>query len=132
MVGICKQTGELITPLQSAMQGVVDILNTRLRSVLTLRQYGSGAPELLGRKLNLDLLVAFRQLVSVSIDMWEPRLSVRRIAFTGTAAEFQQGHVTMRIEADFMPRAHLDPPDYTIEKQVSFAVLNSDGSLILT
>ncbi|WP_319568377.1 GPW/gp25 family protein [Cohaesibacter marisflavi] len=132
MVGICKETGAVLDGLQSSLQGVVDILNTRLRSVLMLREYGAGGPELLGRNLTVSLLAMYRQLVCVSIDLWEPRLKVRTISFSGTAAEFKNGIVGILIEADYRPGALQDPPDYTVDQTVSFSLLNSDGSLVVS
>lgn len=118
MAGIDRQTGRVISGLDSAYQGVEVTLGTRLASRVMRREFGGGIVELLGRSLTPPLFAAWRQLVATAIDLWEPRFKVRRVGYTGTVEEIRRGHATVQIEADYRPRAHLG--DFTVERVVSF------------
>ncbi|MCO5734128.1 hypothetical protein [Rhizobium sp. SSA_523] len=127
MVGIDRRTGAILDDLASALQAAVFILSTRLSSVVLLREFGGGVIELLGRAVTPSLFAAWQQLIATAIDLWEPRLSVRRMVPTGSVDDIRAGKAGLLIEADFRPRGHLG--DFTVERVVGFT-LNFGGRTI--
>ena len=119
MAGIDRHTGRVITNLGSALQAVEVILTTRIGSRIMRREFGGGADELLGRLLTADHVAVFRQLVATAIDLWEPRLAIRRIALEGSAEELRRGEAGFVLEADWRPRGHLG--DLTVERTIGFS-----------
>lgn len=120
MTDIDRRTGEVIDNLGSTYQSVEIILTTKLASIVMLREFGSGVWELLGRALVPSLFAAWQQLIATAIDLWEPRLAVRRIVPTGSVEEIRAGHAGLSIEADYRPRGHLG--DFTVERVVGFTL----------
>lgn len=120
MVGIDRRTGAVIDDLTSALQAVSFILSTRLSSVVLLREFGGGVIELLGRLMVPNLFAAWQQLIATAIDLWEPRLAVRKVVLTGSVEELRTGRAGLLIEADFRPRGHLG--DFTVERVVGFTL----------
>jgi len=130
MAGIDRRTGAVIDNLTSAYQGVEVILTTRLASRIMRREFGAGVVDLLGRALVPSLFATWMQLVATAIDLWEPRLSVRRIAPTGSVDEIRTGHAGLLIEAEYRPRGHLG--DFTVERVVGFTVSFGRGVTVRT
>eukprot|EP00903_Cladosiphon_okamuranus_P001615 g1613.t1 len=64
-----------------ALQSVEVILSTDIGSRVMRRSFGGGVAELLGRGLQPRLFAAVQQLIGTAIDLWEPRLHVRRVTF---------------------------------------------------
>ncbi|MBP1852119.1 GPW/gp25 family protein [Rhizobium halophytocola] len=120
MTGIDRRTGRSIDNLTSAYQGVEVILTTRLSSRVMRREFGAGVVELLGRAVTPSLFTSWMQLVATAIDIWEPRLAVRRIVPSGTVDQIRLGQVGILIEADYRPRGHLG--DFTVERVVGFTI----------
>ncbi|KZL10715.1 GPW/gp25 family protein [Pseudovibrio sp. Ad26] len=129
MAGISRHAGQPISNLQSALQGVEVTLGTRLYSRVMRRQFGAGFVEILGKKLSPKRFAVFMQLIAVAIDRWEPRFKVRRLTPQGTVEQVRLGAVGLTIEADFRPKAHLSPPDFTVERSVSFGLFFRDGKV---
>lgn len=123
MADLDRRTLQPIDNLQSTMQSVEMILTTRLYSRVMLREFGMSALEILGRLLTAKLLPRFLQLVASSIDHWEKRFKVRRINAAGSVTDLRQGRVGIAVEVDYRPRAHLSPPDYTVERVFSFSIM---------
>ncbi len=120
MAGVDRHTGKVIDNLASAYQGVEVIVSTRIGSRVMRREFGGGLAELLGRLMTPALFAAWRQLVATAIDLWEPRLSVRKVSLAGSAEELRLGHAAMTIEADYRPRGHLG--DLAVERVVTFGI----------
>lgn len=131
VVDFDETTGELIDPLSSTYQDTCVVLSTRLASVWMLREYGAGVVELLGRRITPPLFGAYKQLVCTAIDIWVVRFRVRRIVATGSIEDFRLGHLTMDMEVDYRPRAHLGDP--TVERVVPLNLLfnRNDVSVVL-
>jgi len=125
MADIDRRTGAVIDNLASTYQSVEIILTTRLSSILMLREFGSGVWELLGRAITPSLFSAWQQLIATAIDLWEPRLAVRRILPTGSVEEIRAGRAGLTIEADYRPRGHLG--DFTVERVVGFTINPGSG-----
>jgi len=121
MTGISRHTGQPISNLDSAFQGVEVALSTLLGSRVMRREFGGGVLELLGRLVRPSLFDAFRQLVATTIDLWEPRFSVRKVSLTGTVDGLRTGAAGLKIEVNYRPRGHLG--DFTVEGVRSFSVL---------
>ena len=120
MAGIDRQTGRVIEPLGSTLQSVEVILGTQLGSRCMRREFGGGVLELLGRGMKPSLFAAWRQLVATAIDLWEPRLRIRRVSLEGTVDDLRVGRAKLVMEADFRPRAHLG--DLAVERRVSLSL----------
>ncbi|MBP0440688.1 GPW/gp25 family protein [Tianweitania sediminis] len=118
MADIDRRTGQVIDNYQSALQSVEIIFSTRIGEMVTLREFGGGALEVLGRALTLKTIDTFRLLLAAGIDLWEPRFRVRRIALTGTVDEIRMGKAGFAIEVDWRPRGHLGDP--TVERVQTF------------
>lgn len=125
MTGIDRVTGKLLTPFESACQGVEVALTTAIGQRVMVREFGAGVLELLGRLVNMRLFNAYRQLLATAIDLWEPRFKVRRISLNGTVEEVRLGHIGLVVEVDFRPRGHLG--DFTIDRVAQFS-LTFDGA----
>lgn len=89
------------------------------------RQFGGGVAELLGRMVNERLMAIVQQLVGTAIDLWEPRLAVRKVYFSGGVDEVRRGSLNVVIEADYRPDGHLG--DFTVERSLSFSVSFASG-----
>ena len=120
MAGIDWRTGRVIDNVRSAMQGIEVTFSTRLGDRVMRREFGAGLIELIGRLISEELLAAFQQLIVTSIDLWEPRFSVRRVLFEGSAEQIRTGVAKFAIEADFRPRGHLG--DFTVERLMNFTL----------
>ncbi|MEJ8474455.1 GPW/gp25 family protein [Roseibium algae] len=125
MVGIDRNTFQPINNLSSTLQSVEVILTTGIGERVMRREFGGGVVHLLGRALTPKLFNAFRQLVGLSIDEHEPRLTIRKIGIDGTVDNLRVGRASLRIEADFRPRAHLGDP--TVERAVNFSLSFAGG-----
>ena len=132
MADICRYTGRGISNFESTMQGVEIILTTRLRSRVMNRAFGAGLIEFLGRNITRSMLAALQQLIATAIDTWEPRLAVRKVAFTATVEELRAGTLAITIEADYRPGALDDPEDLTVDRSVALYFSNRSGELTLT
>ncbi|MEO9902793.1 MULTISPECIES: GPW/gp25 family protein [Alphaproteobacteria] len=130
MAGIDRTTFKVIDNLSSTLQSVEVILSTRIASRVMRREFGGGTVELLGRAITPALLTAFVQLVGVAIDLWEPRLNVRRISLSGTIDEVRAGKAGFVFEADYRPKGHLG--DLTVERVLSFSYnFTTGGAAVL-
>lgn len=127
MAGIDRVTGRPIDNFASALQGVETIFSTRIGNLITLREFGAGLLELIGRLVRPNLLAAFQQLVATAIDLWEPRFKVRRIVFETSETNLQLGILGLHIEVDYRPRAHLG--DFTVERLTTFSLTFSGTSV---
>ena len=127
MAGIDRTTGRPIDNFTSALQGMETIFSTRIGDLITLREFGAGVLELIGRLVRPNLLAAFLQLVATAIDLWEPRFRVRRIVFLATESDLSMGILGLRIEVDYRPRAHLG--DFQVERLTTFSLTFSGGSV---
>jgi phage baseplate assembly protein W len=126
MTGIDRSTFLPIDNLAHTLQSVEVILSTDIGSRVMRRQFGGGVAELLGRALTPKLFAIVQQLIGTAIDLWEPRLHVRRVSFGGSVDGVRRGAATVVIEADFRPRGHLG--DFTVERNLSFSVSFARGA----
>lgn len=128
MVDIDRRSGAVIDNLASALQSVEIIMTTRIGELITLREFGSGAVELLGRLVTPALFATYQQLVATAIDLWEPRFHVRRVLPFGAVDDIRAGRVGIRFEADFRPLGHLG--DFSVERVVNFSLFFRNGGAV--
>lgn len=126
MAGIDRSTFRPIDNLAHTLQSVEVILSTDIGSRVMRRSFGGGVAELLGRALTPRLFAVVQQLIGTAIDLWEPRLHVRKVSFDGTVDGVRRGTATVVIAADYRPRGHLG--DFTVERNLSFSVSFAGGS----
>ena len=127
MVDINRRTGEVISNEASVLQSVEIILTTRIGELVMLRQFGAGVAELLGRAVTPELFAAYRTLLMVAIDLWEPRLRVRGVFVAANAEEIALGHAEIKIRADYMPEGHKG--NTQVAKTLVFGILFSGNEL---
>ena len=113
MAGINRRTFAVLSGWDHVVQSVEVLFTTRLGERVMLRHFTGGVADLLGRLLTPSLLSAFRVVIAMSIDLWEPRLKVRRVEFLGSVEEIRQGHLKVVIQVDYRPKGHLG--DFTVE-----------------
>lgn len=133
MAGISRHTGQVISNLESAYQGVEVILTTRIGERWFRREFGGGIVELLGRAITPSLFVAWQQLIGTAIDLWEPRFKVRAISVDASSDAIRRGEVKLSIAADWRPNAHYAKDDSrystAVDGTVNFGVGISSGSV---
>ncbi|MEP3049417.1 MAG: GPW/gp25 family protein [Roseibium sp.] len=127
MAGIDRNTLKPIANLPHTLQSVEVILSTGIGERVMLRHFGGGIAELLGRALNDRLMAIVSQLIGTAIDIWEPRLAVRRVGFSGSVDGIRVGTAEILIEADYRPRGHLG--DTTVERTLSFSLNFAQGQV---
>lgn len=127
MAGIDRRTWLPIGNLASALQSVELILSTRIGERVMRREFGAGVAELLGRLTTPTLFAAFQMLIATAIDLWEPRLRVRRVSVSGSVDGFRLGQASLRIEADYLPRGHFG--DSRVERVVQFGISFDGGGI---
>ncbi|WP_282046305.1 GPW/gp25 family protein [Roseibium album] len=125
MTGVDRYTLKPIDNLSHTMQSVEVILSTDIGSRVMRRPFGGGVSELLGRALVPRTFAIMQQLIGTAIDLWEPRLAVRRVSFEGSAGAVRVGTASVVIAADYRPNGHLG--DFTVEQTVSFSVSFAQG-----
>ena len=80
MSGIDRHTGAPITDVAHLAQSVGVLLNTPVGSRVLRRDYGSDLPRLLDAPINGTTVVDLYVAAAEAIDLWEPRLDLRRVA----------------------------------------------------
>lgn len=126
MADFDRRTGHPIDNYQSALQSVEITFSTYIGSMVMLREFGAGLVELLGRKMTPLLFMVFKTLLKTGIDAWEPRFHVRQVLIGGDADDLRLGEARFMIEVDWRPRAHLTPPDFTVEGVRTFGLVFYD------
>lgn len=129
--GLDRISGRPIYDLDHVAQHVQTLFSTRLAEMIMLRWYGAGLVSLLGRRITPRLLAAYRMLLALAIDTWEPRLKVVRIDAGGnTARAVELGQLTFTVVCTYRPRA-LDG-DFSVEGGLrALDVFARDGSLVV-
>ena len=105
--GISRETGLPLTGLDHVAQSVELIFATRLGEIIMLRWFGSGLPELLGRRIEPRLLAVYRMILTLAIQTWEPRLQVAAIRAVGnTTNALILGHLAFDVLVYYRPNGH--------------------------
>lgn len=130
MAGLCRRTFKVLDGWQHVLQSVEVLFSTRIGKRVMMRHFHGGVAELLGRLMTPQLLSAFRLVVAIAIDLWEPRLKVRQVDFTGSSEEIRLGHAGLVIHVDYRPRGHLG--DETVESRRTIRVGLVNSQLTVT
>ena len=130
MSGIDRHTGRPLDNYQSALQSIEVIFSTRIGERIMRRHFGAGLIELLGRATTVALFEAWKLLLAVGIDLWEPRFRVRRVNVGATVSALRLGQAGIDVEVDWRPRALLG--DFTIEGQRRLQILLSGARATVT
>lgn len=113
--GIDARTGKVLAGWDHVLQSVQTIYGTRIGSRVMRRQFGGGVAELLGRRATQQVISLYRLLVVLALERWEPRVKVRSIDFSSDVDTYRDGHLTMSVAVDYLPRGHLG--DQTVADQ---------------
>lgn len=98
MTGTSRLTGRPIDQDAHLTQSITDILTTPKGSRVMRRDYGSRLPELIDAPMNGETIVDVFAATAEALDRWEPRLQLRRVEITGTAA----GVMVLRLTGDVL------------------------------
>lgn len=86
MIGTSRDTGRAISEDAHLQQSIADILFTAKGSRVMRRDYGSDLPALLDAPLNGDTVVDAFAAVAEALDLWEPRIVLRRVEIVEAGA----------------------------------------------
>lgn len=130
--GLDRETGLPLYDLDHVAQSVEFLFTTRLGELVMLRWFGSGVPELLGRRVTPAFVSVYRTILALAIATWEPRLQVVRVDTAGnTANAVSLGQLAFQVLAYYRPRGHLG--DLTIEGGLrGFGLAVNDNRLRFT
>ncbi|AKR58016.1 hypothetical protein GCM10011321_31480 [Youhaiella tibetensis] len=120
MTGIDRHTGARIDNYASALQAVEVAFSTSIGERVMRRHFGAGLIELLGRAMTPRLFAAWKILMAVGIDLWEPRFRVRSVSVNASPETLRLGSASVAVEVDWRPRGHLG--DFTVEGVRSFSI----------
>lgn len=79
MSGINRRTGRALDGAGHLGQSIVDVLSTKRGEMTTLRDYGSGVPDLIDQPMNGETLVDLYFETAEALDLWEPRVDLGRV-----------------------------------------------------
>lgn len=86
MTGMSRETGRALAPGAHLAQSLTDILTTPKGSRVLRRDYGSRLPELIDAPMNGETLIDLFAETAEALDLWEPRLKLRRVEANGASA----------------------------------------------
>lgn len=84
------------------------------------RHFGAGLAELLGRATTPALFAAWKTLIAVGIDLWEPRLRVRAVLVSASPDQLRLGTAGIDVLVDWRPRALLG--DFSVTGTRNFTI----------
>lgn len=120
MSGVDRHTGKMLDGYSSALQSVEVIFTTRIGERVMRRHFGAGLAELLGRATTPALFAAWKTLIAVGIDLWEPRLRVRAVLVNAQPDTLRIGQAAIQILVDWRPRALTG--DFSVAGTRSFSI----------
>lgn len=102
MIGLNRHTGRKIEGAAHLAQSILDILTTPKGSLVMLRDYGSGLPDVIDQPLNGETLIDAYQATAEALDLWEPRIDLARIQVVDAHAGYVEFELT-DAEGDVIP-----------------------------
>ena len=120
MSGVDRHTGQLVDGYGSALQSVEVIFTTRIGERVMRRHFGAGLAELLGRATTPALFSAWKTLIAVGIDLWEPRFRVRAVLVNAQPETLRLGQAGIQVLVDWRPRALVG--DFSVADTRSFSI----------
>lgn len=79
-------TGRSISEADHLTQSIADILTTPKGSRVMRRDYGSRLPDLIDAPINGETVIDVIAETADALDLWEPRLRLRRVEITTARA----------------------------------------------
>lgn len=107
MAGIDARTGRVLGGWGHLLQSAGKIFTTMFGQRVMRGWFGSFVPALLGELAVQSVVLRFYTAIYIAFEMWEPRFTVERISFEGTAEEVRQGRGRFAATGTWRPRAHL-------------------------
>lgn len=90
-------SGKRISDTDHILQGIADILTTRIGSRVLLRDYGSELPDLIDQPITRFLIARVYAAVIIAINRWETRVRIVRV--TGlNLSSWNEGKLSMTLE----------------------------------
>lgn len=86
MTGLSRLTARALDLDEHLAQSITDILTTPKGARVLRRDYGSRLPDLIDAPMNGETLVDVFAETAEALDLWEPRLKLRRVEVTAAAA----------------------------------------------
>lgn len=86
MIGMSRQSGQVIAFEEHLAQSIADILTTPTGTRVMRRDYGSDLPQLIDAPINGETIVDFYQAIAEALDKWEPRFKLTRIEVEAASA----------------------------------------------
>lgn len=120
MSGVDRHSGKVIDGYASALQSVEVVFSTRIGERVMRRHFGAALVELLGRATTPQLFAAWKTLIVVGIDLWEPRFRVRAVLVNADPNDLRLGTAGIEVLVDWRPRALAG--DLTVESTRSFTM----------
>jgi phage baseplate assembly protein W len=84
--GLSRLTARALDLDRHLAQSITDILTTPKGSRVLRRDYGSRLPDLIDAPMNGETLVDVFAETAEALDLWEPRLKLRRVQITEAAS----------------------------------------------
>ncbi|USQ97244.1 GPW/gp25 family protein [Caulobacter sp. RL271] len=103
-MGLNRDTGRILSGWPHVVQSLGIVWSTRLNEREMRPWFGSELAGELGKPLTPAVALRVSQLVTVAIELWEPRFGVKRAAFTKIGAG---GNLVLRIDGEYRPNGHL-------------------------
>ena len=105
-IGIDRRTGLPIAGLAHVVQCLDVIFTARMGDMVMLEWFGSGLPELLGRRATPRNLSLYRTMIAVAVNTWEPRLDVVAVRAAGnTDPDVTIGRLRYQLLCYYRPNA---------------------------
>lgn len=96
MSGLSRHNMRLIDEASHLAQSISDILSTPKGSRVLRRDYGSNLPRLIDAPLNGETLVDVYAETAEALELWEPRIQLRRVEIS----DLTEGHLALLLTAD--------------------------------
>lgn len=103
-VGMNRETGKPLSDADHLRQSIRDILSTRIGTRTMLRDYGSNIPELVDEPINRSTIAAIKADVINALNIWEPRMKIKRVTLTEVLAS---GQLTFDLELVYLPNGQV-------------------------
>lgn len=117
--GTNRDGGQPLSGWDHVRQCIGRILTTRVGERVMRRQFGFGGLSLIGRRFTPRVIALYRLHLVLALEAWEPRVRVKTIAVSGTVDEIRDGHPTVTVTVDYMPRGHLGDETVAMERDLA-------------
>jgi len=116
-VGLDRKTGAVLTGWDECAQSIGVIVTTAIGSLVLNRDFGSGAPDLVDRPGNRQMIAAYFTAIARALRKWEPGFRLTKVTLVGLVP----GLASFDIAGVFYPNGHLGDYSNPEGKTVSVA-----------